>query len=514
VSNRADSLILQADLRADKIALIFEGRSWTYAQLLSDVRSRAAGLASAGVRSGQKIGLMLETTPEFILLEYAAFMLGAVVVPMNMHYRGNEIEYLLATCEVEVLVIEGAFADRLPADLRARCPALERIFVQGTVPAGVAIVFDDAARLLGDPENAPSPARLGDDDLALMLFTSATTGKAKGVMLSIGNLAGNYDRTPEWLGLRPDEITLLALPLYNTFSLNQGINAVMVLGATMVLLRRFDAVACLQAIQTQHCTFFPAVPTMLQKVFNHPDVARYDLLSLRRIVTGGAPVPAAILARVHDCASRDTVVITGYGLTEATALNAVHEVRLGADGQLERPKSVGRALPGLAIEIQDENGREVPYGIVGEICIKGPCVMKGYYKLPEMTADAIRGGWLHTGDLGSMEPDGNFTVVDRKKDLIIRGGQNIYPADIEEALYSHPTVAEAAVVAAPDDVLGEVPKAYVALKQGESTTAEALLTHCRALLAPYKVPASLQIMDELPKGPTGKILRRGLRPAG
>jgi long-chain acyl-CoA synthetase len=506
--NRADILLRQASVQPDKLALIFEDRTWTYADLLRDVQSRAAGLTAAGISQGQKIGLMLETTPEFILLQYAAFLIGAVVVPMNMHYRSAEIEYLLVTCEVEVLVIEAPFTDRLPAGLRARCPALQRIFVHGAADPAP---YDDAAHLLGDPREAPPPAALAETDIALMLFTSATTGKAKGVMLSIGNLAGNYDRSPEWLGLRPDEVILLALPLYNTFALNQGINALMVLGATMVLLRRFDAVACLQSIATHRCTFFPAVPTMLQKMFNHPDVATYDLMSLRRITTGGAPVPAAILARVHECASPGTVVITGYGLTEATALNAIHEVRLGPDGQLLRPKSVGRALPGIAIEIHDENGRELPYGSVGEICIKGGCVMQGYYKLPDMTAEAIRDGWLHTGDLGVMEPDGHFSIVDRKKDLIIRGGQNIYPADIEEALYSHPAVAEAAVVAVPDDVMGEVPKAFVALKHDAVATPEALLAHCRTLLASYKVPVSLQIMDELPKGPTGKILRRGLR---
>lgn len=512
MSNRADSLIHQAATQPGKLALIFEDRRWTYADLLRDVQSRAAGLAAAGILQGQKIGLMLDTCPEFILLEYAAFWLGVVVVPMNMHYRGNEIEYLLATCEVDVLVIDAAFAGRLPQGLRDRCPALGRIFVLGTPPAEMAVAFDDAAALIGDAVLAPKPAAPADDDTALMLFTSATTGKAKGVMLSIGNLAGNYDRTPEWLGLAPDEVTLLALPLYNTFALNQGINALMVLGATMVLLRRFDAVACMAAIQAHRCTFFPGVPTMLQKVFNHPDVGRYDLTSVRRIVTGGAPVPAAILARVHACAAPGIVVITGYGLTEATALNSIHEVRLGPDGELDRPKSVGRALPGIAIRIADEAGNEVPRGTVGEICIKGACVMKGYYKLPEMTAEAIRDGWLRTGDLGVMEPDDHFAVVDRKKDLIIRGGQNIYPADIEEALYSHPAVAEAAVIAAPDDVLGEVPRAFVALKPGASATPEALLAHARTLLASYKVPASLEIIDELPKGPTGKILRRGLRP--
>jgi long-chain acyl-CoA synthetase len=514
VSNRADALIRQAIRQPDKAALIFDDRTWTYADLLGEVRARAAGLAQAGIRRGQKIGLMLETAPEFILLEYAAFMLGVVVVPMNMHYRAHEIEHVLGTCEVDYLVIEAAFADRLAPDLRARCPALVAVFVQGAPPAALALPVHDAASLRREPASCPAPAELSDDDLALMLYTSATTGKAKGVMLSLGNLASNYDRTPEWLGLQPDEVTLCALPLYNTFALNQCINALVFLGAKMVLLRRFDAETCMSAIERHRCTFFPAVPTMLQKVFNHPDAANYDLSSLRRIVTGGAPVPAAVLARVHEFAGSQMTVITGYGLTEATALNAIHEVRLGADGQLCRPKSVGRALPGIKIAIRDEVGNEVPFGTVGEICIKGDCVMKGYYKLPEMTAEAIRDGWLHTGDLGQMEPDGHFTVVDRKKDLIIRGGQNIYPADIEEALYSHPAVAEAAVIAEPDEIMGEVPKAYVALKPGASATPEALLAHSRARLASYKVPTSLLILPELPKGPTGKILRRGLRRDG
>ncbi len=509
MSNRSDALMRHAAARPDKVALLFEDEAWTYARLLRDVRSHAAGLAAAGVRPGHKIGLMLETTPTFIMLEYAAFMLGAIVVPMNMHYRTNEIAHVLETCEVEFLVIESAFADRLPAGLRENCPALQRIFALGGPAAGAPV--EDGRRLAADPDAAPPLAQLGADDVTLMLYTSATTGKAKGVMLTIGNLEQNYDRTPDWLGLASDEVTLCALPLYNTFALNQCINALIHLGATMVLLRRFDAVACMAAIQRHRCTFFPAVPTMLQKVFNHPDAARYDLSSIRRIVTGGAPVPASVLAHVHACTGHHVTVITGYGLTEATALNSIHEVRLGDDGQLDRPKSLGRALPGIEIAIRDESGAEVPFGTVGEICIKGPCVMKGYYKLPDMTADAIRDGWLRTGDLGAMEADGHFTIVDRKKDLIIRGGQNIYPADIEEVLYGHPAVAEAAVVPLADDLMGEVPQAFVALKPGASATPADLLDHCRGRLASYKVPASVEIRDELPKGPTGKILRRGLR---
>jgi long-chain acyl-CoA synthetase len=192
----------------------------------------------------------------------------------------------------------------------------------------------------------------------------------------------------------------------------------------------------------------------------------------------------------------------------------MHRVTLGPDGELHRPKSVGKSLPGIDVAILDETGREAPRGTVGEICVRGPNVMKGYYRMPEETAQAIVDGWLHTGDLGFMEPDGHFTIVDRKKDLIIRGGQNIYPADIEEVLYHHPAVAEAAVIGMEDDVLGEVPRAFVALKPSMDVTAEALLALCRAELAYFKVPVAIEILPELPKGPTGKILRRGLRTAG
>jgi len=331
------------------------------------------------------------------------------------------------------------------------------------------------------------------------------------VMLTVGNLEANYDHSPEWLGLRRDEIILCALPLYNTFALNQCINATMVLGGTMVLLPRFDALICLETIERHGCTFFPSVPTMLQRVLHHPEVDRFNLRSLRRLCVGAAPVPAPLLARVHERCAGDTVVITGYGLTEGTALVATHAVALDEKGELVRAKSVGRALPGMTIAILDEAGREVPFGTVGEICIRGPNVMKGYYNMPEATAEALAGGWLHTGDLGAMDPDGHFTIVDRKKDLIIRGGQNIYPADIEEVLYHHPAVAEAAVVPIPDAGLGEVPKAYVALKPGRTATPEELLARCRDELAYYKVPVAVDILPDLPKGPTGKILRRELR---
>ena len=511
MSNRADALFRQAGRVPAKTAVRFEGQDWSFARLLEQAQAYAAGLASAGFRRGDKLGLMLMTRPEFIAMEYATFILGGTMVPLNVHYQGHEIEHALGACAVEFLVMDAAFADRLGADLASRCPSLRQIFVFGATPVRLSSLARDAGALQGDPAAAPAPVALADDDVPLMLYTSATTGKAKGVMLTIRNLESNYDATPDWLDLGPDDVILCALPFYNTFGLNQCINAVVQLGATMVLLDRFDALSCLQAITQHRCTFFPAVPTMLQKLLYHPDVERYDLSSLRRLCVGAAPVPAPLLARLRERIGDDALVINGYGLTEATAMVATHEVTIDANGELRRAKSIGRPISGITMAILDADGAPVAFDTVGEICVRGPNVMKGYYQMPEATAEAIVDGWLRTGDLGTMDADGYFTIVDRKKDLIIRGGQNVYPADIEEALYRHPAVAEAAVIALADDVLGEVPKGFVALKPGCSVTPEQLVAHCKAELAYFKVPVAVDILAELPKGPTGKILRRELR---
>ncbi len=512
MSNRADALFRQAARIPTKAAVIFEGQTWTFAQLLGQAKAYAAGLAQAGFGRGDKLGLMLATRPEFIALEYAAYILGGALVPMNIHYQGPEIEHALVSCSVEFLVLDSPFAQRLAPDIGTRCPALRKVFVFGGVPASSSPLVHDAAVLDGNAQDAPAPIDLAQDDVAMMLYTSATTGKAKGVMLTLRNLEANYDTTSDFLQLTSEDVILCALPLYNTFGLNQGINVMVQRGATMVLMARFDPLTCLQAIEQYRCTFLPAVPTMLQKLLYHPDVERYDLHSLQRFCVGAAPVPAPLLARLHQRISADALVINGYGLTEATALVAIHEVKVDANGDLVRGKSIGRPIAGVQMCILDEAGGPVPFDTVGEICVRGANVMKGYYMLPAVTAEVITAdGWLRTGDLGTMDADGYFTIVDRKKDLIIRGGQNVYPADIEEALYRHAAVAEAAVVAQPDDLLGEVPIAYVALKPGASATSAELLAHCKAELAYFKVPAAVDILPELPKGPTGKILRRELR---
>lgn len=500
--NRASALFARETDCADKIAIHFEGSETSFATLARQVRDMAGALATLGVARGMHVGLLLPASPEFIVVEQALFALGAPITPVNILYRPAEIGHAIDCCDLAFIVttesLASAASTALPASCRLLLVDMAAHSAEGaSIPAALA-ASDPIAEL----------ATVGASDPVFHLLTSATTGKAKGVILTAGNLAANYDRTPAWLGLDASDIILCALPLYNTFGLNQCINAMLVTGATMVLLPRFDAARCIEAMAEFGCTFMPAVPTMLQKIFDHPGASSAQLQSLRRIMTGGAPVPSALLQRII-AAAPSVQVLTGYGLTEGTALVTLIEVELNADGELERGRTIGRVLDGMELAIVDDAGERCSPGTAGEIVVAGPNLMAGYYNAPDDSAVALRGGWLYTGDIGYIDAEGYSYIVDRKKDVIIRGGQNIYPVDIEEVLYQVPGVAEVAVVGREDEMMGEVPVAFVA---GTAVLAvDALLEHCREHLARYKVPADIEILTELPKGPTGKILRRALR---
>ena len=515
MANIASHLFRQARIRGSKIALIFGARTFTFAQIHAQVCRTAAALDAAGFKPGDKLAIMLASGPEFIAFEYAVFALGGVVVPLNVHYKARELEYALRSCEADYLVIQDEFASLLSDAALSGLMSLRHIWILGRKRLERSTArFASADSLLDFHDSIAAVTERAGDDLALMLYTSATTGKAKGVMLTVANLQSNYDATPGWLGLSDSDRILCALPLYNTFALNQCVNATMVTGATLVLLPRFDVLECLAAMQANRCTFFPSVPTMLERLLNDPRVVDFDITSMRRLLVGAAPVPAPLLESVYRTMGADTVVMTGYGLTEACALVSLEHVSTDAGGNLRRPKSVGQVLPGMQMIVAGAGGEELEPGKIGEICIKGPNVMKGYYKMDAQTAEAVVQGWLRTGDLGVMDAQRHFYIVDRKKDLIIRGGQNIYPADVEEILYSHPAVAEAVVIGKSDDVLGEVPVAYVAFRPGALATTDELMSLCKSELAYFMVPKSIHVLSELPKGPTGKILRRGLRSAG
>lgn len=499
MSNRVAALFRRVSREPNATALIFGDVRMSFAELLERVRQTAGALSALGIRQGDRVGLWLPSTPEFITAQQALFLLGAVVTPINVLYSPDDVRHAAAACDLNAIITLHGLADKLGADV----PCL---LIATDVAAETATY--KVLPLAAPPANVI--ATVEDDALAMLLLTSATTGKAKGVMLTTANLAANYDRTPAWLGLNRQSVILCALPLYNTFGLNQGINAMLQTGCTMVLLPRFDAQACILAIAEFGCTFLPAVPTMLQKIVDHPLASRETLGSLRTIMTGGAPVPSALLRRLLELAP-NLDLLTGYGLTEATALVTLTQVQLNSAGQIDRERTIGRVLEGMDLSISDNDGRLLALGQTGEIVIRGPNVMAGYFRAPEDTAVALADGWLRTGDIGYVDADGYAFIVDRKKDVIIRGGQNIYPADIEEVLYKFPGVSEAAVVARADDLLGEVPVAFVVLSGGG--TVEQMVDHCRAKLASYKCPVAIEIRGELPKGPTGKILRRALRDA-
>jgi long-chain acyl-CoA synthetase len=509
--NLADHLLRQARRRGSKHAIVFEDTHFSSAEVAARSLRIAGNLSELGVTIGSRVGLMMHSKPEFIFYQHAVFILGAILSPMNICYRGSEIAHAIKSCDLEFLIIDREFLDRLPAAGAPGTETLKKIFAFN-LPAEQQtewlIAVDGLATTtspLDDAVNMPI------ESTALMLSTSATTGKAKGVMLSIANIRANYDRTPGWLGIDDSSIILCALPLYNTFGLNQCINATMVTGATLVLLPRFDADKCFAAIKRHGCTFFPAVPTMLQKLFDLAKESKSGLTSINLIMTGAASVPATLLEHVRRLTGPETVVFTGFGLPEATALVTLGRVELDDGGKVARPKSIGRVLPGMEMKIATETGEVAKPGEVGEICLRGPNIMKGYYKQPAETHEAIVDGWLRTGDLATFDGEGYAYIVDRKKDVIIRGGQNIYPVDIEEVIYRHASVIEAVVIGVADAVLGEVPVAYVVTRPGASLEQDELIALCQQELAYFKIPTAIHFLSELPKGPTGKIMKRALR---
>eukprot|EP00456_Euglypha_rotunda_P057565 TRINITY_DN4762_c0_g2_i2.p1 TRINITY_DN4762_c0_g2~~TRINITY_DN4762_c0_g2_i2.p1 ORF type:complete len:389 (-),score=61.61 TRINITY_DN4762_c0_g2_i2:17-1183(-) len=352
MANRAKHVFDRERECPDKIAIIFEDQQISFGELARQTKALAGGLILGGIERGMHVGILIPSCPEFILVEQALFAIGAVITPLNISYRPGEIAHAVETCDLAFVISTSTLL--APLDASAMASSFISIDAGGTDET---ILSLPALTTASQP--IAEPVEVAVTDLAMLLLTSATTGKAKGVMLSAGNLADNYDRTPRWLGLEGTSTILCALPLYNTFGLNQCINAMLVSGATMVLLPRFDAGACIAAVNAHRCTFLPGVPTMLQKIIDHPDACRETLSSITRIMTGGAPVPAPLLRHVLDIAP-SAEVLTGYGLTEGTALVTLSPVRLGGDGEVEHGRTIGRVLDGMTLEVMNETGQLLP----------------------------------------------------------------------------------------------------------------------------------------------------------
>jgi long-chain acyl-CoA synthetase len=490
-----------------KTAVILGDATLSYAQLdeLSD--KLAANLTGAGLAIGDRVGLQLPNIPQFVIAYFGILKAGGVVVPMNVLLKAPEIAFQLENSGARTLITYGGFIDE--AAKAAEAAAVTSLYVVGeTVSETGAAPFE--ALLAGDPPG-PQLAARGPADPAVIIYTSGTTGTPKGAVLSHIGLYMNADIPGRLFEFAEEDVAIVALPLFHVFALSSIMNTCVLLGGTMTLVPRFDPRAVLQLMQRDRVTVFMGVPTMyiaLLQAIDAADAGDYDLASLRVAVSGGAPIPAEVIDAFE---SRFGVpILEGYGLSESSS-TATFNISVTE----RKVYSVGKPIWGTSLQIWDEESRPLPPGAdhVGEVVLRGMNIMTGYYDNPEATAKAFAGGWFHTGDLGYIDEDGFLFIVDRIKDLIIRGGYNVYPREVEEVLYAHPAVAEAAVIGVPDPKMGEEVRAIVAVKPGQSVTEAELIEFVKERAAAYKYPRAIEFRDSLPKGATGKILKKELRPS-
>mgnify|MGYP001306605769 CR=1 FL=1 len=485
--NLAQAFVDSAAVHADRIALrTATGTMTTYAEL-DDLTARVAGLlAEAGVAVGDRVGVMLPNVPEFAVTYYGTLRAGAVVVPMNPLLKAREVAHYLGNSGAKLIFATPTAAD----EVRAGAPADCQVIVVDQTFAG---------RLTAATPLAEVPER-GSDDTAVILYTSGTTGLPKGAELTHSNLMSNAELLwTDLVAMTSQDVVFGGLPLFHVFGQTCGLNATMLCGASIVLLPRFDAATAQGLILEQGITIIVAVPTMFTALAEGDSIVAP---ALRVAASGGAALPVEVLARFE--ARWNCTVLEGYGLSETSPCATFNHM-----GRPRKVGSVGEAVYGVDVCIFGEDGVELPIGEVGEIAVRGKNVMKGYWNAPEATAKAIRpDGWFLTGDLGREDEDGYFFIVDRKKDLIIRGGYNVYPRELEEVFYEHPDVIEVAVIGIPHPTHGEEVGAAVVVREGSTTTADDLRTYLRERVAAYKYPREVWLLDTLPKGPTGKILKR------
>ncbi len=497
---------------SSETALIAESDRYTYERLDSCARMFAAELLEAGIERGDKVALMTPNVPEFTIAYFGALYAGAVVVSLNILLSADELEYQLTHSQAKAFVMH---ADCSESGLEGfnRCDSCQLLYV---VEDGGAKTSIQNARTVVETLTRSGHADVCQtmpDETAVLIYTSGTTGKPKGAELTHSSLFLNARYASERMfSAWPTEITIMqpgfvglcALPLYHIFGQVVVQNGLLMGGGSFVCLKRFSAEAAIAAIEREKVTLLPGVPTMFFAILNDVKSGSADLSSLKRCVSGGAPLPVDVKETYKK--KFGITIQEGYGLTETSPM-AIMQL----PNESDKCGTAGKPIHGVDVKIFDDNDVEVPQGERGEIVIRGHNVMKGYYRNPEATAEAMRGDWFHSGDIGYVDEEGDIFIVDRKKDMILRGGYNVYPREVEEALYKHPAVMEAMVIGVPDERYGEEVKAVVSLKPDQSASPEEIIEFSKERLAAYKYPRMLEIMDTLPKGPTGKLLKRVLR---
>ncbi len=486
----------------DRLALVYRDTGLTYAQLTGMVNRFAGALIGAGITKGDRVAILLPNVPPFTVAYYGATAIGAIAVPANPLLKAPELVHIWGDADVKLVVT-------LPQLLEGAAQAAQQVGIQhlvcvgprDAVPPGIMTFDEFLARGTGEPPTAPRP---DPNEPAVFIYTSGTTGKPKGAVLSHKNLLTNCRQIQDVLQFTRDDNLLCVLPLFHSFAGTVCQNASLYCGCRFTCVEQFQPARVLDAIEKSGVTIFPGVPAMYAAIIQFASDRPEALARVRLCVSGGAPMPVALLDAFEK--RFNTIIVEGDGPTECSPVTSVNP----PDG-IRKVGTIGLPLNGVEMRIFDDNDNEVPVGQVGEIVVRGGNVMLGYHNQPEATAEAMRNGWYHTGDLGTVDEDGYFTIVDRKKDMLIVGGINVYPREIEELLYTHPAIADAAVIGAADPLRGDEVVAVVSLKPGAALTAREVRDFCRASLANYKVPRRVIFRKELPRNTTGKVLKRLLR---
>ncbi len=495
--NIAQNLERSARMYPGKPAVLFEDQRISYQDLERGVNQLAGALEARRVVAGDRIALYLPNIPAFGVAYLAAMKTGAVAVSVNSMFKSDELQYILKDSGSKVLFTTAELYPQAAA-IAGNCPALQWVVIcEGRVP-GVPTLEDwqdgqsDQYRVL---DRQP-------DDNAAILYTSGTTGKSKGAILTHGNVVSNMYATMHHAGFRPTDVLQLFLPLFHCFGQNFIFNAAINAGATVMLHRRFDQQECMNAVREHGVTQFFAVPTIYIYLLNS-GIKPADLPTVRYYFSAAATMPVEVAKKWWEVMG--IPIHEGYGLTETSPFAAYNH------DHKYKPGSIGTPIENVEMRVVDENDREVQPGTWGEIIIKGPNVMKGYFGRAEESAEALRGGWFHSGDIGTMDEEGYFYIVDRVKDMINAAGFKVWPREVEEVIYRHPVVKEAVVVGVPDPVKGEAVKAFIITQPDQQATPEQIIGFCREHLATYKVPREVEFVSEIPKSATGKILKRVLR---
>jgi long-chain acyl-CoA synthetase len=478
-------------------ALVFGHETINYGDLVKQTNRLANALVDLGLGKGSKVAILMRNCPEFIVSYYAVLSIGGVVVPLCYMCLAEEVERIVCDSGTETLITNFEFDDMVKKLKESGCAQIVRIIVSECPELEEVVNYEKVTERASDEFQVRDAA---DDDTAVLIYAPTSSQVVRGCMLTHANLISNTDMWAEALSLKEDDITMGVLPFFTAYGQTCVMNASLYAGCKVVLHESFIPGEALKSIQQERITVFMGVPTMFVYILNHPLIYQYDLSTVRLWVSGGAPLSKEIIERWNN--ELGFKIHEGYGLSETGPAVSFQPLT-----GVFKAGSVGKPLRDVQVRVVSEEGKEVEVGEVGEIVVRGPSVMRGYYEKPEDTAATIKDGWLYTGDMGYLDEDGYIFLVGRKKDLIIRGGFNIYPREIEEVLVSHPLISEAAVVGVPNKYLGEEVQAYVKLKPGSQLTEEQILEFCEEKLPYYKTPKFIKFVKSFKKDPSGKIAK-------